>query len=62
MGDLDYPIVSIEDPFDKEDWEHTREFSALGICQVCHIYNFFFYYSGINLLSVSIHKLPFFKA
>ncbi|KAH9661727.1 cytosolic enolase 3 [Citrus sinensis] len=22
--DGDYPIVSIEDPFDKEDWEHTK--------------------------------------
>ncbi|KAF8402721.1 hypothetical protein HHK36_010810 [Tetracentron sinense] len=30
----DYPIVSIEEPFDKEDWQHTKYFSALGICQV----------------------------
>lgn len=30
----DYPIVSIEDPFDKEDWEHVKFFSGLGICQV----------------------------
>ncbi|XP_071916638.1 cytosolic enolase 3-like isoform X3 [Coffea arabica] len=30
----DYPIVSIEDPFDKEDWEHAKHFSNLGICQV----------------------------
>ncbi|KAK4762758.1 hypothetical protein SAY86_008526 [Trapa natans] len=30
----DYPIVSIEDPFDKEDWEHTKMFSSLAICQV----------------------------
>ncbi|CAN8247416.1 unnamed protein product [Cochlearia groenlandica] len=30
----EYPIVSIEDPFDKEDWEHTKNFSSLGICQV----------------------------
>ncbi|XP_010262726.1 PREDICTED: cytosolic enolase 3 isoform X2 [Nelumbo nucifera] len=30
----DYPIVSIEQPFDKEDWEHTKKFSRLGICQV----------------------------
>ncbi|GAV74491.1 LOW QUALITY PROTEIN: Enolase_C domain-containing protein/Enolase_N domain-containing protein, partial [Cephalotus follicularis] len=30
----EYPIVSIEDPFDKEDWEHIKYFSALGICQV----------------------------
>lgn len=27
----EYPIVSIEDPFDKEDWEHTKY--VLGICQ-----------------------------
>ncbi|XP_074290206.1 cytosolic enolase 3 [Silene latifolia] len=30
----DYPIVSIEDPFDKEDWEHTKIFSGLQKCQV----------------------------
>ncbi|KAG6417959.1 hypothetical protein SASPL_120156 [Salvia splendens] len=29
-----YPIVSIEDPFDKEDWEHSKYFSSLGICQI----------------------------
>ncbi|KAH0883567.1 hypothetical protein HID58_059663 [Brassica napus] len=31
---IEYPIVFIEDPFDKEDWEHTKYFSNLGICQV----------------------------
>ncbi|KAL5580845.1 hypothetical protein UlMin_013287 [Ulmus minor] len=30
----EYPIVSIEDPFDMEDWEHIKHFSSLGICQV----------------------------
>ncbi|XP_075099027.1 cytosolic enolase 3 [Nicotiana tabacum] len=30
----DYPVVSIEDPFDKEDWEHVKYFSSLGVCQV----------------------------
>ncbi|XP_010256716.1 PREDICTED: cytosolic enolase 3-like isoform X2 [Nelumbo nucifera] len=30
----DYPIVSIEQPFDKEDWENTKLLSAHGICQV----------------------------
>ncbi|KAM7522111.1 hypothetical protein LguiA_012013 [Lonicera macranthoides] len=30
----DYPIVSIEDPFDKEDWEHVKYFSGLEVCQV----------------------------
>ncbi|XP_074589286.1 cytosolic enolase 3 [Curcuma longa] len=30
----EYPIVSIEQPFDKDDWEHTKLFSALGLCQV----------------------------
>ena len=34
---IEYPIVSIEDPFDKEDWEHVKHFSGLGICQVCLI-------------------------
>ncbi|KAL5973539.1 Beta-enolase [Asimina triloba] len=32
---IDYPIVSIEEPFDKDDWEHTKIFSSLGICQAC---------------------------
>ncbi|KAF6175998.1 hypothetical protein GIB67_032621 [Kingdonia uniflora] len=31
---IDYPIVSIEEPFDKDDWEHTKLFTSLGICQV----------------------------
>ncbi|CAL0307333.1 unnamed protein product [Lupinus luteus] len=30
----DYPVVSIHDPFDKEDWERIKYFSGLGICQV----------------------------
>ncbi|KAJ6808964.1 cytosolic enolase 3 [Iris pallida] len=30
----EYPIVSIEQPFDKDDWEHTKLFSDLGLCQV----------------------------
>ncbi|KAL5817107.1 hypothetical protein ACOSQ3_025485 [Xanthoceras sorbifolium] len=30
----EYPIVSIEDPFDKEDWEHIKCISGLEICQV----------------------------
>ncbi|KAK7849718.1 cytosolic enolase 3 [Quercus suber] len=31
---IEYPVVSIEDPFDKEDWEHVKHFFSLGICQV----------------------------
>ncbi|PKA52488.1 Cytosolic enolase 3 [Apostasia shenzhenica] len=31
---IDYPIASIEQPFDKDDWEHTKLLSNLGICQV----------------------------
>ncbi|XP_020107702.1 cytosolic enolase 3 isoform X2 [Ananas comosus] len=30
----EYPVVSIEQPFDKDDWEHTKLFTALGLCQV----------------------------
>uniref|UniRef100_A0A0C9QQG5 phosphopyruvate hydratase n=1 Tax=Wollemia nobilis TaxID=56998 RepID=A0A0C9QQG5_9CONI len=30
----DYPIVSIEDPFDQDDWENTKILTAAGICQV----------------------------
>lgn len=33
-----YPIVSIEDPFDREDWEHVKRFSDLGHCQVCSLH------------------------
>ncbi|EOY33834.1 Cytosolic enolase isoform 3 [Theobroma cacao] len=29
----EYPIASIEDPFDKEDWEHSKRFCSLGLCQ-----------------------------
>ncbi|KAL4285328.1 hypothetical protein GQ457_16G009780 [Hibiscus cannabinus] len=31
---IDYPIQFIEDPFDKEDWEHSKHFCSLGLCQV----------------------------
>eukprot|EP01018_Ginkgo_biloba_P033510 Gb_05275 [translate_table: standard] len=30
----DYPIVSIEDPFDQDDWENTKTLTTAGICQV----------------------------
>lgn len=30
----DYPIITIEDPFDQDDFEHTAAFTAEGICQV----------------------------
>ena len=30
----DFPIVSIEDPFDQDDWDHTAAFTAEGVCQV----------------------------
>lgn len=30
----DYPIVTIEDPFDQDDWDHTAAFTAEGLCQV----------------------------
>merc|ERR1712054_736547 len=30
----EFPIVSIEDPFDQDDFEHTRMLTELGICQV----------------------------
>ncbi|XP_071723061.1 cytosolic enolase 3-like [Rutidosis leptorrhynchoides] len=30
----EYPIVSVEDPFGKEDWEHVKFLSALGIFQI----------------------------
>eukprot|EP00252_Welwitschia_mirabilis_P023965 TRINITY_DN6929_c0_g3_i1.p1 TRINITY_DN6929_c0_g3~~TRINITY_DN6929_c0_g3_i1.p1 ORF type:complete len:476 (-),score=139.70 TRINITY_DN6929_c0_g3_i1:373-1800(-) len=31
---LEYPVVSIEDPFDQDDWENTRILTASGTCQV----------------------------
>lgn len=30
----EYPIVSIEDPFDQDDWENTKTLTGTGICQV----------------------------
>ena len=30
----DYPIVSIEDPFDSDDWGTFKAFTELGVCQV----------------------------
>lgn len=39
----DYPIVSIEDPFDQDDWEGYSAFTASVSCQVvgyislCHV-------------------------
>ena len=30
----DYPIVTIEDPFDQDDWDNTAAFTATGLCQV----------------------------
>ncbi len=31
----EYPIVTIEDPFDQDDWDATAAFTAEGVCQVC---------------------------
>ena len=33
----DYPIVTIEDPFDQDDWDATAAFTAEGVCQVCSL-------------------------
>ena len=30
----EYPIVSIEDPFDQDDWENTALLTSAGVCQV----------------------------
>jgi len=30
----EHPIISIEDPFDQDDIEHTSKLTALGICQI----------------------------
>jgi hypothetical protein len=38
----DYPIISIEDPFDQDDWDHTKKLTDLNICQVgCSSVSFF---------------------
>ncbi len=29
----DYPVISIEDPFDQDDSDHTSKFTAEGVCQ-----------------------------
>lgn len=33
----EYPIVTIEDPFDQDDWDATAAFTAEGVCQVCFL-------------------------
>ncbi|EFJ36248.1 hypothetical protein SELMODRAFT_165356 [Selaginella moellendorffii] len=30
----EYPVISIEDPFDQDDWENTKTLTGLNICQV----------------------------
>ena len=30
----DYPVITIEDPFDQDDWDNTGTFTAAGLCQV----------------------------
>ena len=47
-GVLDYPIASIEDPFDKEDWEHSKLFCSLGLCQVCFFINILLVFRSIE--------------
>jgi len=29
-----YPVITIEDPFDQDDWDNTKKFTDLGVCQV----------------------------
>lgn len=29
-----YPVISIEDPFEQDDWEPCKSLTAEGICQV----------------------------
>lgn len=31
-----YPVITIEDPFDQDDWENTTAFTAEGVSQVSH--------------------------
>lgn len=30
----DYPIVTIEDPYDQDDWDNTAALTAENVCQV----------------------------
>lgn len=30
----EYPVITIEDPFDQDDWNNTKAITALNICQV----------------------------
>jgi enolase len=38
---LEYPLVSIEQPFDKDDWEHSKKFTTLELCQVHSVLLYF---------------------
>ena len=50
---VEYPIVSIEDPFDKEDWEHIKHISSLGICQVLFLDQLMFCFNLCLSLTVA---------
>lgn len=30
----DFPVISIEDPFDQDDIEHSKKLTTEGVCQV----------------------------
>lgn len=40
---IDYPVVSIEDPFDQDDWENTK---ILTTCRVCQV--------GVSIISANL--------
>lgn len=51
-------IYSVEDPFDKEDWEHIKRLNDLGICQVCYFFlDKIFVFSITNPLFLMIKLL-----
>lgn len=47
---IDYPVVSIEDPFDQDDWENTKILTSCGVFQVGFLSLVLIYFFTVNQL------------
>lgn len=35
----DFPVISIEDPFDQDDFDNSKKLTAEGMCQVLFLFH-----------------------
>jgi hypothetical protein len=55
---LEFPLVSIEQPFDKDDWEHSKKLTTLELCQVVFVLlNFRFLFHDEELMVWNMYRL-----